>query len=782
MKSLGLAKLKSPLEPADGRFVLAKLGVATHTPAMLWLQTLDVAGFRFINQTLSNPVFDIVMPWLSGNRLFVPLVLLAIVGLLWRGRGKAACFLLLLALAAGVTDGLVCNPLKHAIGRVRPCAALENVSLLVGCSGSGSMPSSHAANWFAVAMVAFLFHRRSGRVLLPLAGAVSFSRVYNGVHYPSDVLAGAILGAGTGFAVVFALNTAWRYVGRRWFPLWYESLPSLVPGSTTRSAPTAIPDSTPCPPAPHLNRHWLRAGYLLIAGLTLARWIYLAGGTIELSEDEAYQWVWSKHLALSYYSKPPLIALTQFLGTTLWGDTAFGVRFFSPVIAATIGILLLRFFAREVNARAGFFLLLIVSATPLLAVGSTLLTVDPLAVLFWTAAMLSGWRAVQEDSRLGSWVWTGLWLGLGFLSKYTSPLMWLCWAFFFVVWPPARRHLRRPGPYLALIVNLLCTLPVLIWNAQHDWITVTHVASHSGVGRAAVPLAKHISWLLEFLGAEWALLNPFFFVAAMVALVAVWQRPRRDGRLVYFFSMGAPIFLLYALLALKSRVQPNWIAPAVLPMFCVMVIHWDGRLRAGARFVKPWLAAGLGLGTFMVTIMLNTNLVGKITDRPLPAKLDPLRRVRGHAEMARVVGAVEVQLAREGKPVFLIGDHYGITSLLTFYLPAARARVADSPLVFYQPSATPENQYYFWPSYTETHRDQNALYVREAELPRLPSDWLAKWWHKDNAYVLPPPPLSPAPNWLVKQFDSVTNTGMHPVLYRGQVLHFVEIFACRNLH
>ncbi len=128
----------------------------------------------------------------------------------------------------------------------------------------------------------------------------------------------------------------------------------------------------------------------------LARLAYIAGGSIQLSQDEAYQWLWSKHLALSYYSKPPLIAYTQFLGTSLWGDTAFGVRFFSPVIAAILSLIVLRFFAREVNARAGFFLVLIVTATPLLSAGAVLMTVDPLSVLFWTAAMLAGWRAVQE--------------------------------------------------------------------------------------------------------------------------------------------------------------------------------------------------------------------------------------------------------------------------------------------------------------------------------------------------------------------------------------------------
>lgn len=743
---------------------------------MSWLQALDVGLFRFINDSLSNPLFDVLMPWMSGNRVFLPGLMLVFGIVIWRGRWKGMLFLLLLALAIGVTDGLVCNTLKHFVGRSRPCITLENVHLLVGCSGSGSMPSSHAANWFAGMMVAFLFQRRSWCFLLPVALTVGFSRVYNGVHYPSDVLVGGILGAGAALAAVFAANALWHFAGRRWFPLWHQQLPWLLP--------TPLPQNGRSQNLDHgdrnreLNRHWLRAGYVLVAVLTLARLGYVAGNTIELSEDEAYQWVWSKHLALSYYSKPLLIACTQWLGTTLWGDTAFGVRFFSPVIAGVIGVLLLRFFAREVNARAGFCLVLIVTATPLLAVGSTLLTVDPLAVLFWTAAMLSGWSAVQANSRTSAWLWTGLWMGLGFLSKYSSPLLWMCWAVFFIAWPPARQQLRRPGPYLALLINLLCTLPVLIWNAQHDWISLKHVASHGGAGKVWSPTLKYF---FEFLGAEFVLLNPWFFVATMIALAAVWRMPRRDGRMVFFFCMGAPVFLLYVLLSLKSRVQPNWIAPAVLPMFCVMVLYLESRLRDRPGLVNLWLTSGLVFGLTLVPLMLDTNLIGKLLGRPLPAQVDPLRRVRGYSTMAGIVGEARARLALEGKPVFIIGDHYGVTSLLTFYTPEARQHVKDSPKVFCQPSERPSNQYYFWPTYTESHVGQNALFVRTLNLPKLSPGWFSRWWNEKSAPVPTRAAADPPPDWLTRQFESVTSLGRRNVLYRGRVLHSIEIFECRNL-
>src|SRR5256885_204909 len=112
---------------------------------------------------------------------------------------------------------------------------------------------------------------------------------------------------------------------------------------------------------------WLRWGYLFVAVFFVLRLAYLAAQRIEITEDEAYQWLWSKHLALSYYSKPPLIAYLQFLGTSIFGDNEFGIRFLSPVLATGLSILLLRFFAQQGFARAGFWLIVMLGATPLMA-------------------------------------------------------------------------------------------------------------------------------------------------------------------------------------------------------------------------------------------------------------------------------------------------------------------------------------------------------------------------------------------------------------------------------
>src|SRR5450432_433736 len=197
---------------------------------MHWLPALDTGLFRFINHSLSNPFCDWLMPILSGSGVpwFIPLAVGVVVAGLIFGNTRLRLCALMIALVVALGDPLIVNTIKHAVARPRPCMTLPDVVERLGCTETGSMPSAHAANWFAMTMVAFLFYRKSIWLMLPMALAVSFSRVYNGVHYPGDVLAGAILGAGYAAAGMIALQAIWNGVGKKWFPLWHAQLPSLL--------------------------------------------------------------------------------------------------------------------------------------------------------------------------------------------------------------------------------------------------------------------------------------------------------------------------------------------------------------------------------------------------------------------------------------------------------------------------------------------------------------------------------------------------------------------------
>src|SRR5436305_8629237 len=120
---------------------------------MSWLEAADTAVFRLFHQTLSNPVLDRIMPFFSGNPIFIPALALLAIWFLWKGGTRARIFVVLLLIIFALGDNFVTNTIKKAIARPRPYDVLPDVRLLAGKGGSGSMPSSPASTWFAATLI-----------------------------------------------------------------------------------------------------------------------------------------------------------------------------------------------------------------------------------------------------------------------------------------------------------------------------------------------------------------------------------------------------------------------------------------------------------------------------------------------------------------------------------------------------------------------------------------------------------------------------------------------------
>ncbi len=182
---------------------------------MEFLVRIDTALFMFLNVQLANPLFDFIMPIVTNKLSWLPLWLFVIVYLSWKGGSRGRWIVLLAILAVALADQTSSHVLKPLIQRVRPCIALEGVHLLVGRHMSFSMPSSHAANFFAVATIFAAFFKRWQWIFWSLAALVAYSRIAVGVHYPADVLAGALLGWLCGQCVLLIYTGIRRYLSNR---------------------------------------------------------------------------------------------------------------------------------------------------------------------------------------------------------------------------------------------------------------------------------------------------------------------------------------------------------------------------------------------------------------------------------------------------------------------------------------------------------------------------------------------------------------------------------------
>ncbi|HMR19883.1 MAG TPA: phosphatase PAP2 family protein [Sphingobacterium sp.] len=180
----------------------------------MWQEIINIDKeiFLLINQGLSNPFFDWLLPILRNPFTWSFLYIFLIIFFI-KQYGKMGVIIVLCTLANfGISDVVSSHLVKKNIERVRPCNDVEfkdQVKLRVRCGSGYSFTSSHATNHFAMAFFWIVLFRRKWKHVLWLgiiwAALIAFSQIYVGVHYPFDILGGAILGA------LIGLSSGWIF-------------------------------------------------------------------------------------------------------------------------------------------------------------------------------------------------------------------------------------------------------------------------------------------------------------------------------------------------------------------------------------------------------------------------------------------------------------------------------------------------------------------------------------------------------------------------------------------
>src|SRR5881275_877347 len=317
-----------------------------------------------------------------------------------------------------------------------------------------------------------------------------------------------------------------------------------------------------------------RAVWFFILALTAIRLSLLA--TTDLEFDEAHYWMWSERLAPAYFSKGPAIAFAIRVSTAVFGPNEFGVRFFSPVLAAGTSVLLFYFAQRLFNGTAALWAVIALNVTPIFNIGAFVMTIDSLSVFFWLAAMFTFWLGVEKSPRFSLyWPLTGLLIGLGFLSKYTNALELVSIVLVLVLAPRLRHEFKHPGFYLLLGMFALCTVPPIMWNAQHAWITLAHLRSRGGIEHG---FGLHPVEVVSFIGEHFLAYSPFLFLALAWGVIGSWRRVNQQFKVLFLMWFGLPVFLFYLLLSLNKAAAPNWDGLAFLGFGLLAIYFWWERL------------------------------------------------------------------------------------------------------------------------------------------------------------------------------------------------------------
>jgi 4-amino-4-deoxy-L-arabinose transferase-like glycosyltransferase len=633
------------------------------------LPAIDTFLFFLINRTLHNNIFDSVMPFVTARPylIFLPLYF----WLLLKDR-KKAFIALILGFASLCISDWTANILKHYFERIRPCNALDGVRVLVGCTRSFSMPSNHAVNSFAFITPFYALSKNRIRyAFIAAAALVGFSRVYVGVHYPSDVLAGALLGIMLSICVI-----------------------GLYKWSSKRSE--RAPYST--------------ALIIFLFVLGLFRIYYILNGPIDLSPDEAHYWEWSRRLDLSYYSKGPAIAYLIYLGTHIFGDTVFGIRIMAVLFSTLSSIFLYILGKRAYDEKVGLSSAVLIQIIPLFSVYGVLFTIDSPFTFFWILSLFLFWQAISGQSpqknraanreprtsasgSLLCWCLLGISIGLGLLTKYTMAFFYLCAFLVLLTSKEHRKLLLTKEPYIAFVISILVFSPVIMWNASHDWVTLRHTA---GQAHIAEGVRVSLKSFVNFAGSQLGVMTPLLFV---LMCVSVWKlRKERNGKFLFWFSV--PVFVFFLLKSIQAKVQGNWVLPGYV----------TGVTAFSALYIKGFYSRSKGkkilIGTAVALSLVVTSAAYYHSVLDLPVKLDPASRLIGWRELGEEASIIYEQMSLS-HPAFIFSDSYQVSSELAFY-------VKGHPVTYCIDLGRRMNQYDFWSGFENlVHYD--AIFVETGD-------------------------------------------------------------------
>jgi 4-amino-4-deoxy-L-arabinose transferase-like glycosyltransferase len=438
----------------------------------------------------------------------------------------------------------------------------------------------------------------------------------------------------------------------------------------------------------------------------LSRWALDA--LRELVPDEAYYWVWSRHLALSYLDHPPVIAYLIRLGTTLLGNTEIGVRFLMGLMTAGT-VLILTLTARRFvgDSRAASFVPIALLCSPMIAVVGSIATPDTPACFFQSAALASVLGVFSANSSKGRrrlcWIAFGICMGLALYSKYTSVLLGLAVFLAMVSCREGRREFLTAWPWLAAILVAVVFSPVIIWNSRNHWASFEFQIRH-GITSGDSAVVRN---LLDYIGGQVAICTPVLIGVCIAAQAVYWRRKNNSmGVRILLFSATVPL-IFFGWSATRRRVEANW------PMFA----YFPAVILYAKYLAEEWTPARV----FWAEVAIKIAIVATIAIH-FPQLFWKISPKIGSPQWDNMFGwrdlaVTEIDPLRLGSPVFTADYEYAAE--LSFYLP-------KQPVVWPLIDPARATAFDFFEEYPSPQSFARVLLVRR--LPRgydAPAEWPA---------------------------------------------------------
>jgi len=453
--------------------------------------------------------------------------------------------------------------------------------------------------------------------------------------------------------------------------------------------------------------------------------------------DEAYYYLYSRHLHWSYFDHPPVVAWTTGLGWWLTGVISpLTIRLGALGLYCVSLGLLYGTATYLFSAAAGVMTVALVTLIPLFTIGFGILTApDTGLILFWSATLFTAaWEFFpQNGQRRYGWAdvpyrptWRiallGLWVGLACLSKYHGFVLGLSLVGFCLACAPYRSALRSPWTGVALGLFVITLLPLWLWNSQHDWISFRfqlgmrfdrpQETAPFSLGQMVGYWLISVAYLFPLFGLPlwWVTARKSFQPGHLRLLMTVNPDVElaKDALILW---LSLPIMLLFTLLGGKQQILPAWPAPGywgVVILLGQQAVLWQ---QQRPRVIRRWLwGSGLFLVALSVVTMLHLQL--GFLQQPsryapfgglVPVDQDGSTELLDTGQMRQLIAADPALIATLEEVDFVFTNEY----YLGGYLGMAIHPLQDLPITAF--SQDPRG-FAFWFDQTDW-LGQDALYI-----------------------------------------------------------------------
>lgn len=298
---------------------------------------------------------------------------------------------------------------------------------------------------------------------------------------------------------------------------------------------------------------------------------FILAAFLPMTTDETYYWVWSIHPQLSYYDHPPFVGWLFWLGHIFepYGNAVRWPAVLVTHLSILVWYLIWKEFISSQFHKFSWWLALAL-LTPMIGFGSVIVTPDIPVIFFWSLCLLFFLR-ILKDQKINDYIYLGIFLGLGFCSKYHI-VLFVFIGLTYLTFERRWKEIKLKYAFLTILAGLIFSLPVIIWNFQNEFISFQFQLKH-GLAKGSY----EFYWTWSYVLAQFLVLFPtLIWTASRLKLNAT-------TKMIAYFAVGPLLF--FFLTSFKGLVEVNWPIIAYPAFFVLAVL--------GAEKIKPILIACL---------------------------------------------------------------------------------------------------------------------------------------------------------------------------------------------